>query len=91
MTTKTALPMILARKCVEAACAGNAKGFRGLSSGWAQDEIRRIEKRICGLFGVTPGRVSQGAVTVEIFENREGVRRMVIDNDRGYYDHVIAA
>jgi len=85
------LPMLLARKCVEAATRGNAQGYRGMSSGWARDECRRIEARICSLFNVQPGRVSQGRVEVEIHTDSHGVRRMIIDNARGYYDHVIAA
>ncbi len=90
MQTISALPMILASKCVEAACAGNAQGFRGMQSGWAIGEAKRIEKRICALFGKQPGRVSQGKVDVEVYTSHDGVRRMIIDNDRGYYDHVIS-
>lgn len=87
-STVTKLPMTLARACVEAmAGTGN---FRGMSSGWAQDEAKRIEKRICALFGLQPGRVTQGMVEVEIHTSHDGTRRMIIDNDRGYFDHVIA-
>lgn len=88
--TMRALPMILARKCVEAATRNNPQGWRGMSSGWAQDETRRIERRICDLFGKQPGRVSQGMVEVEIQTAADGTHRMIIDRETGYFDHAIA-
>lgn len=74
----------IATKCVEAACQQYAQGYCGLSSGWAQDEIRKQAKRIRKLLG-------NGLITVDIHTSWNGERRLIIDNDNGYFDHVIAA
>jgi hypothetical protein len=80
------LPMIIASRCVEAAIRAR---LIATCSGRANDERQQIERRICSLYGLQAGRVSQGKITAIVETDGLGTKRLIIDCDNGYFDHII--
>ena len=84
----TSKPLLLAINCMEA--AAKYSGIPRTSQKFTNMR-REIERKICALFNEPNiGRMDkQSFVDVQIYKDSSGLKRLIIDNKRGYFDHII--